>query len=76
MPGPEARTVHVTDNIEDLAVIEATSSNKGKFKLNIFDGQSAKDYEEKLRGNDPKLETLKKLKELTVSQKEKETEKS
>ena len=68
VPGPEARTVHVTDNIEDLAVIEATSSNKGKFKLNIFDGQSAKDfYEEKLRGNDPKLETLKKLKELTIS---------
>ena len=44
VPGPEARTVHVTDNIEDLAVIEATSSNKGKFKLNIFDGQSAKDF--------------------------------
>ena len=68
VPGPDARTVHVTDNIEDLAVIEATSSNKGKFKLNIFDGQSAKDfYEEKLKGNDPKLETLKKLKELTIS---------
>ena len=68
VPGPDARTVHVSDNIEDLAVIEATSSNKGKFKLNIFDGQSAKDfYEEKLRGSDPKLEALEKLKELTIS---------
>ncbi|MCB4393624.1 multicopper oxidase domain-containing protein [Synechococcus sp. HB1133] len=68
VPGPEARTVHVTDNIEDIAVIEATSSNKGKFKINIFDGQSAKDfYSEKLNGNDPKLDTLEKLKEWTIS---------
>ena len=68
VPGPEARTVHVTDNIEDIAVIEATSSNKGKFKINIFDGQSAKDfYSDKLNGNDPKLDTLEKLKEWTIS---------
>ena len=68
VPGPEARTVHVTDNIEDIAVIEATSSNKGKFKLNIFDGQSMKDfYSEKLNGSDPKLNAIEKLKELTIS---------
>ncbi|MCB4377254.1 multicopper oxidase domain-containing protein [Synechococcus sp. MU1650] len=68
VPGPEARTVHVTDNIEDIAVIEATSSNKGRFKLNIFDGQSTKDfYSEKLNGNDPKLDTLEKIKEMTIS---------
>ena len=68
VPGPEARTVHVTDNIEDIAVIEATSSKQGKFKLNIFDGQSMKDfYTGKLNGNDPKLDTLEKLKELTIS---------
>ena len=60
--GPEARTVHVSDNIEDIAVIEATSSNKGEFKLNIFDGQSMKDfYSEKLNGNDPKLDTREEL---------------
>ena len=60
--GPEARTVHVSDNIEDIAVIEATSSNKGQFKLNIFDGQSTKDfYSEKLNGNDPKLDTREEL---------------
>ncbi len=68
VPGPEARTVHVTDNIEDIAVIEARSSNKGRFKLNIFDGQSTKDfYSEKLNGNDPKLDAIEKLKELTIS---------
>jgi FtsP/CotA-like multicopper oxidase with cupredoxin domain len=68
VPGPEARTVHVTDNIEDIAVIEATSSNKGKFKLNIFDGQSMKDfYSEKLNGGDSKLNGIAKLKELTIS---------
>ena len=66
--GPEARTVHVTDNIEDIAVIEATSSNKGKFKLKIFDGQSMKDfYSEKINGKDPNQNTLEKLKEWTIS---------
>ncbi len=67
-PGPEARTVNVSDNIEDIAVIEATSSNTGTFKLNVFDGESAKDYySNKINGKDPSLDSLQKLKELTIN---------
>jgi len=67
VPGPEARTVHVTDNVADIAVIEATSDKSGRFKLNIFDGQSAKEYySKKINGGDPKLDSLAKLKEFTI----------
>ena len=66
-PGPDARTVNVTDNIEDIAVIESTSTKNGVFKLNIFDGQSAKEfYSKKINGSNPGLKTLEKLKELTI----------
>ena len=67
VPGPEARTVHVTDNVADIAVIEATSDRSGRFRLNIFDGQSAKEfYSKKINGGDPKLDSLAKLKEFTI----------
>ena len=67
-PGPKARTVNVSDNIEDIAVIEATSSNTGAFKLNVFDGQSVKDYySNKINDKDPGLSSLEKLKEITIN---------
>lgn len=69
-PGPKSRTVNVSDNIEDIAVIEATSSNNGQFKLNIFDGQSTKDfYSNQIRGLDPNFDSLEKLSEMTVTAK-------
>lgn len=68
VPGPKARTVNVTDNIEDIAVIEAISNQTGRFKLNIFDGQSMKEYySKKINGDDPKLDSLEKLKEFNIT---------
>ena len=67
-PGPKVGTVNVSDNIEDIAVIEATSSNTGAFKLNVFDGQSVKDYySNKINDKDPALSSFEKLKEITVN---------
>ena len=67
VPGPKAKTVHVSDNIEDIAVIEATSSTTGEFKLNVFDGQSAKDfYAAKLLNNNVNVDSIHKLKELKI----------
>ena len=68
-PGPEARTVNVSDNIEDIAVIEAVS-NTGEFKVNVFDGQSTKNYyNSKVNGLNPSIDSIEKLTEMTITAK-------
>ena len=71
-PGPEAKTVNVSDNIQDIAVIESVS-NTGEFKVNVFDGQSTKDYyNSKVNGLNPSIDSLEKLTEMTITAKNEE----